>query len=160
VIDAIYHGWISAADFLAVSLIVKAENRAKDAMILRQHCEVLAATSRYLTAGLRLGTGPKNAYLCHYHERQVVRMATGWAPDGAVQEQIDDSITDEVMRARARMPAGEGSTHCVECGEEIPPARRRAMPGVRTCVPCQSAHDRLAVNSGINRRANKDSQLR
>jgi phage/conjugal plasmid C-4 type zinc finger TraR family protein len=87
-------------------------------------------------------------------------MATGWAPDGAVQEQIDDSINDEVMRARACMPAGEGSTHCVACGEEIPQARRRAMPGVRTCVPCQSAQDRLAVNTGINRRANKDSQLR
>jgi phage/conjugal plasmid C-4 type zinc finger TraR family protein len=87
-------------------------------------------------------------------------MATGWAPDGAVQDQIDDSIKDEVMRARARMPSGEGRTHCVECGEEIPEGRRRALPGVQTCVPCQSAHDRTVSNAGINRRANKDSQLR
>jgi phage/conjugal plasmid C-4 type zinc finger TraR family protein len=87
-------------------------------------------------------------------------MATGWAPDGAVQDQIDDSITDEVMRARARMPSGVGQTHCADCGEEIPEARRRAMPGVRTCVPCQSALDRLPVNTGINRRASKDSQLK
>ncbi len=87
-------------------------------------------------------------------------MATGWAPDGAVQDQIDDSITDEVMRARARLPAGESRTHCVECGEEIPEARRRAMPGVRTCVPCQSEHDRRPVHTGINRRGSKDSQLK
>jgi phage/conjugal plasmid C-4 type zinc finger TraR family protein len=66
-------------------------------------------------------------------------MASGWAPDGAVQDQIDDTITDEVRRARARLPTGEGEPHCVECGEEIPPGRRRALPGVRTCVDCQSA---------------------
>jgi phage/conjugal plasmid C-4 type zinc finger TraR family protein len=90
-------------------------------------------------------------------------MATGWAPDGAVQDQIDDSIKDEVMRARARMASGEGRaprTHCAECGEEIPEGRRRAMPGVQTCVPCQSASDRIVSGAGINRRANKDSQLR
>ncbi len=69
-------------------------------------------------------------------------MASGWAPDGAVQHQIDDTITDEVRRARARMPRGEGPSHCVECGEEIPPARRHALPGVRTCVACQAERDR------------------
>ena len=70
-------------------------------------------------------------------------MASGWAKDGAVQDQIDDTITDGVLRARARVcRAGEGETHCTECGEEIPEARRRAMPGVRTCVACQSERDR------------------
>jgi phage/conjugal plasmid C-4 type zinc finger TraR family protein len=88
-------------------------------------------------------------------------MASGWAPDGAVQDQIDDSLRDEVMRARARMPAGESETHCAECGEAIPEARRRAVPGVRTCVDCQAARDRHAVAaSPFNRRGSKDSQLR
>jgi phage/conjugal plasmid C-4 type zinc finger TraR family protein len=87
-------------------------------------------------------------------------MASGWARDGAVQEQIDDTITDGVMRARARMPSGESETHCVECGEEIPLARRRAMPGVRTCIACQSARDRRPMDGGFNRRGNKGSQLR
>ncbi len=87
-------------------------------------------------------------------------MASGWAPDGAVQDQIDDTVKDGVLRARSRMPAGEGETHCVECGEEIPEARRRAMPGARTCVACQSARDGRAVQVGFNRRGNKDSQLR
>ena len=42
----------------------------------------------------------------------------------------------------------------------IPLARRRALPGVRLCVPCQEAHDAEASFSGYNRRGSKDSQLR
>lgn len=87
-------------------------------------------------------------------------MATGWAPDGAVQAQIDDTVTDGVLRARASMPAGESAAHCIECGEDIPEARRQAIPGVRTCVPCQSERDRKPVSFGINRRGSKDSQLK
>ncbi|HYD13754.1 MAG TPA: DksA/TraR family C4-type zinc finger protein [Allosphingosinicella sp.] len=87
-------------------------------------------------------------------------MAGGWARDGAVEQQIEDSLKDAVAAARARMPAGEGETHCVECGEEIPQRRREALPGVRTCVTCQAALDRTVVHSAINRRGSKDSQLR
>lgn len=88
-------------------------------------------------------------------------MAGGWTRDGAVQEQIDDSVADEVMRARARLPAGPGEIYCIECGEEISEARRKALPGVTTCVACQEAIDRRPVpGNGINRRGNKDSQLK
>ncbi len=87
-------------------------------------------------------------------------MASGWAPDGAVQDQIDDTVMDGVMRARASMPTGEGGILCVDCGEEIAEARRQALPGVRTCVVCQAAHDRRPVNLGFNRRGSKDSQLK
>jgi phage/conjugal plasmid C-4 type zinc finger TraR family protein len=87
-------------------------------------------------------------------------MAGGWARDGAVQEQIDDSVTDAVLSARANLPAGEGTTHCEECGEPIPERRRTALPGVRTCVACQSERDRSTAFSTINRRGSKDSQLR
>jgi phage/conjugal plasmid C-4 type zinc finger TraR family protein len=87
-------------------------------------------------------------------------MANGWAPDGAVQDQIDDTVMDGVLRARAGMPKGESATHCLECGDEIPEARRRALPGVSTCITCQSARDRRPANIGFNRRGNKDSQLR
>lgn len=31
-------------------------------------------------------------------------MANGWAQDGAVQDQIDDTIADAVKTARARLP--------------------------------------------------------
>ena len=87
-------------------------------------------------------------------------MASGWAPDGAVQDQIDDTVTDAVLRARAHIPTGPGATHCVECDEEIPEARRRALPGVRTCVACQSEKDRRPAQIGFNRRGSKDSQLK
>jgi len=87
-------------------------------------------------------------------------MATGWAPEGGVQEQIEDTVADGVRAARARLPAGEGTAECVECGEAIPEARRRALPGARTCVKCQAGRDRRVAAGGINRRGNKDSQLR
>jgi phage/conjugal plasmid C-4 type zinc finger TraR family protein len=87
-------------------------------------------------------------------------MAGGWTRDGAVLDQIDDTVLDGVLTARARMPAGEGTEDCVECGDPIPEARRRALPGVTTCVPCQSGRDSRGVVVGINRRGSKDSQLR
>jgi len=87
-------------------------------------------------------------------------MANGCAPDGAVQEQIEDSVKDALASARARMPSGAGLSECEECGEPIPEARRRALPGARTCVACQSLRDRRPTYSGINRRGSKDSQLR
>jgi phage/conjugal plasmid C-4 type zinc finger TraR family protein len=87
-------------------------------------------------------------------------MATGWAPDGAVQEQIDDTVADGVQRARARLPSGESAEECQECGEPIPEARRRAVPGVQTCVACQSQIDKRVEHSLFNRRGSKDSQLK
>ena len=87
-------------------------------------------------------------------------MAGGWTRDGAVSDQIDDTVTDGVKAARARLPTGEGATLCVWCGDEIPEARRKALPGVRTCVVCQSGRDAQPIAGGINRRGSKDSQLR
>lgn len=88
-------------------------------------------------------------------------MATGWAGDGAVQDQIDATVDDAVKRARSRLAKGPGLTRCEECDAKIPPARRKAVPGVRLCVACQDVHDRDEVaNAGYNRRGSKDSQLR
>ena len=88
-------------------------------------------------------------------------MATGWAKDGAVQEQIDASVEDAVKRARSKLPKGESLKNCEECDEPIPEARRKAVPGVRRCINCQSSvakHE--ASQAGYNRRGSKDSQLR
>lgn len=87
-------------------------------------------------------------------------MAGGWARDGAVQDQIDDTIKDAVLGARANITAGKSAKHCDECGDPIPKARREALQGVRTCVACQSSRDKHRVQAGINRRGSKDSQLR
>ena len=88
-------------------------------------------------------------------------MATGWAHEGAVLEQIDATVADAVGRARSALAAGPGLSHCADCGLEIAAARRQAVPGVRYCIGCQEAHDREGlVFSGYNRRGSKDSQLR
>lgn len=89
------------------------------------------------------------------------QMATGWADDGAVNDQIRDSVLDEVMRARNCLPDGEGTEYCTSCGELIPEARRKALPGVHLCVECQEEEDREQRPVSLyNRRGSKDSQLR
>ncbi|RMH92939.1 DksA/TraR family C4-type zinc finger protein [Lysobacter pythonis] len=88
-------------------------------------------------------------------------MATGWAGDGAVQEQIDATVKDAIARARSRLPTGESLRHCEACDAPIPEARRQAIAGVRLCVPCQETRDAgEAAHGGYNRRGSKDSQLR
>lgn len=88
-------------------------------------------------------------------------MATGWAGDGAVHEQIDATVEDAVRRARNDLRQGPGLKLCEECGTRIPEARRQAVPGVRMCVACQEEEGRDEVRAGgYNRRGSKDSQLR
>lgn len=88
-------------------------------------------------------------------------MASGWAKDGAVQEQIDASIEDALKNVRRRLPDGESLKNCEACAAEIPPARRAAVPGVRLCIACQNQADgQVKAQSLYNRRSSKDSQLR
>jgi phage/conjugal plasmid C-4 type zinc finger TraR family protein len=88
-------------------------------------------------------------------------MATGWAREGAVQDQIDDTVKDGVRRAKSRLPQGPSAAQCDQCAEPIPEARREALPGVRLCVACQEAADKEVQHfAGYNRRGSKDSQLR
>lgn len=71
-------------------------------------------------------------------------MAVGWAGDSAVQDQIQDSINDEIRRARACLPQGVSLEYCEECGDRIPEARRKACPA---CVCACIARKRLTGNS-------------
>ena len=88
-------------------------------------------------------------------------MASGWAQDGAVDAQIQDSINDEIARVRRKLAGGESLAECEECGEPIPLARRLAMPGVRLCIECQQEADKGdTAASPYNRRHSKSSQLR
>jgi RNA polymerase-binding transcription factor DksA len=92
---------------------------------------------------------------------KIPGMATGWAQDGAVQQQIDATVDDAVRRAQSRLPQGASLANCLECGTAIAPERQLALPGVKLCVGCQDAVDRSQVASaGYNRRGSKDSQLR
>lgn len=89
-------------------------------------------------------------------------MAGGWARDGAVNEQIEASLDDELARMKARAaPVGDSNTHCAECEEPIPEARRIALQGVKLCIECKQERDAIyKPRTGINRRGSKDSQLR
>jgi phage/conjugal plasmid C-4 type zinc finger TraR family protein len=88
-------------------------------------------------------------------------MAVGWSRDGSVQDQIDATVEEGVQLARSRLPDGESLTHCEECGTVIPNARRKAIPGVRLCVSCQSEIEKQQTTfTGFNRRGSKDSQLK
>jgi phage/conjugal plasmid C-4 type zinc finger TraR family protein len=88
-------------------------------------------------------------------------MAVGWSRDGDVQDQIDATVESGVQLARSRLSDGEGSTHCEECGAPIPDARRKAIPGIRFCVSCQSALEKKQKAFELfNRRGSKDSQLK
>jgi phage/conjugal plasmid C-4 type zinc finger TraR family protein len=88
-------------------------------------------------------------------------MATGWAGDNAVQEQIDATVKDGIQRARSQLPKGKSRARCEQCDAPIPAARRKALPGVKLCVPCQELRDAEDAGAGgFNRRGSKDSQLR
>jgi RNA polymerase-binding transcription factor DksA len=88
-------------------------------------------------------------------------MAGGWAPDGAVQEQIDASIEDAVQQVRSQLPKGAELENCQNCDVAIPLARRQAVRGVHLCVNCQSEQDeQRSQQDNFNRRGSKDSQLR
>ena len=77
-------------------------------------------------------------------------MAGGWTRDGAIQTQIDDTVSDAIANARRRLVSGETVRDCVDCGEEIPEPRRQAMPGVTrcisepTCEPAMPVHIRIS----------------
>ncbi len=88
-------------------------------------------------------------------------MAVGWAPDGAVDAQINDSIADEISNARRHIPSGESLRYCENCGDAISEKRRIAIPGVRLCIHCQKKADSNIQRHAIyNRKGSKDSQLK
>ena len=88
-------------------------------------------------------------------------MAGGWAKDGAVQEQIEATIKDELARMKKPGSGRPSRTHCIECEDPIPEARRTAIPGVTLCIDCQKERDAaFKPRAGFNRRGSKDSQLK
>ena len=45
-------------------------------------------------------------------------------------------LRSNAERARGSRPRGSSRQFC-DCGAEIPPVRRAAVPGVETCIDCQ-----------------------
>lgn len=89
-------------------------------------------------------------------------MVGGCSKDGAVSEQIEASINDELARMQARkVPLGSSLSHCAECKEQISEQRRLAVVEVKLCLDCVRERETQHQNRvGINRRGSKESQLK
>ncbi|MDR2221002.1 MAG: TraR/DksA C4-type zinc finger protein [Methylobacillus sp.] len=61
----------------------------------------------------------------------------------SAREEADRAIALAEQTRRANAGRAEVSAmHCGMCGERIPVARQRALPGVQTCVDCQTDIER------------------
>ena len=61
--------------------------------------------------------------------------------DDADRAQIRIEQDEEIRRKQREartVSLVESRDNCVECGLEIPSARQIAIPGVETCIDCQS----------------------
>ena len=60
-------------------------------------------------------------------------------------DQANDLAAAEVesaIQTRVKYDNYNGADDCVICGEEIPEARRKALPSANRCISCQSASER------------------
>jgi len=53
---------------------------------------------------------------------------------------------DSVRQRLAKQRSQPSFSHCDACGEEIPEARRTAVPGVTMCIYCQSKSERFTAS--------------
>lgn len=58
------------------------------------------------------------------------------------EEMRGDALAEQARRAHPR--TGDSASECA-CGEPIPEARRRAVPGVQTCIECQREAERRGL---------------
>jgi phage/conjugal plasmid C-4 type zinc finger TraR family protein len=60
-----------------------------------------------------------------------------------------DEMQAQALLASAQQSTCESAREC-GCGNAIPEKRRRALPGVTTCVDCQSAREKGLKCMGIS----------
>lgn len=48
----------------------------------------------------------------------------------------------DVRKRLAKQASKPSAEFCEDCGEDIPQARREAIPGVQRCIHCQEARDK------------------
>ena len=63
----------------------------------------------------------------------------------------EDELRADALAVQRRRSGMDGKTVadsaecCAACGEAIPEARRRALPGVQTCIDCQTEIERAGL---------------
>ena len=55
-------------------------------------------------------------------------------------EQAQEERLQRTLDSRVQYQ-GESATECADCGDAIPEARRRAVPGCQLCVECQGLQE-------------------
>lgn len=53
-----------------------------------------------------------------------------------IAQGYQEDALESALAARWRPGTEQSLSQCAECGDTIPAARRRAIPGVQYCVPC------------------------
>ena len=61
-------------------------------------------------------------------------------------EFLFDALAEQRRRTHYDQPS---LAECEECGADIPEARRLAVPGVRLCVACQTAAEKLGARYAV-----------
>jgi phage/conjugal plasmid C-4 type zinc finger TraR family protein len=62
--------------------------------------------------------------------------------DGDRAQQLAEAERARALAARALpKPAAESAETCLECGEQIPRARREAIAGVQLCIDCAAEQE-------------------
>lgn len=63
---------------------------------------------------------------------------------------VDDDATNAqefannyIALAISKLPTGESVPFCLECNDVIPVGRRKALPGVKYCITCQTERDKV-----------------
>ncbi|PAV48483.1 hypothetical protein CK486_08520 [Pseudomonas sp. HAR-UPW-AIA-41] len=56
-------------------------------------------------------------------------------------EQAAEAERQRAIASRVQY-SGESALECESCGDEIPQARREAVPGCQTCIECQALRER------------------
>lgn len=62
---------------------------------------------------------------------------------------LEEMMREHAIQAHRINRDAVSATHCVECGEELPEARRKAYPGCTMCVDCQGEMELRNKQRGI-----------
>ena len=55
---------------------------------------------------------------------------------------LEEMMRDHAIQAHRLNHSAVSATHCEECGDKLPEARRKAYPGCTMCVDCQADAER------------------
>lgn len=62
--------------------------------------------------------------------------------DFDLADQMAEAERSSAIFAAQRALSGAGALDCIDCGLEIPEARRKATPSAKRCIVCQTCVER------------------